>query len=142
VDPRLSFVTLGVADLARATAFYEALGLVPSPRGNATVTFFQLSQGLVLALWGADDLAGDAGAEAGSGVRVALAYNVRSREEVEATLARAEAAGGRVSRQPADTPWGVYRGYFLDPDGHAWEIAHNPRATLDPEGRWWLDAPG
>lgn len=137
MEQRLSLVTLGVDDLARSARFYEdGLGWA---RGNAEaeVVFFQLPS-MVLALWSRRALAADAGtAEAGepSFSGIALAYNARSRDEVDAVLAQAKAAGGMIAREAHETPWGGYSGYFCDPDGHYWEVAHNPFWTLDAEGR-------
>ncbi len=135
MQPRISLVTLGVADVARARAFYERLGWVASARSTAEVAFFQAG-GCVVALWGRASLAADAGvADAGAGFRgVALAWNGRSRAEVDAVLALAESAGARITRPAAPTDWGGYSGYFADPDGHAWEVAHNPGFPLDAQG--------
>jgi catechol 2,3-dioxygenase-like lactoylglutathione lyase family enzyme len=135
MEQRLSLVTLGVADLERSRRFYEdGLGW---RRGNKheEVTFYQLG-GMVLALWGRDALAQDArlpGAGSGFG-GIALAYNTRSREEVDTVLAAAEAAGARILKPAEDTFWGGYAGYFADPDGHLWEIAWNPDWTLAEDG--------
>ena len=138
MEQRVSLITLGVADLARSRRFYETgLGWGASGAGNAEVAFYQLG-GIALALWGRKDLAADAGlpppgqAEGFSGI--ALAHNVRSREQVDIILARAAAAGGRLLRAGADTPWGGYTGYFADPDGHLWEVAWNPFFALDADG--------
>jgi catechol 2,3-dioxygenase-like lactoylglutathione lyase family enzyme len=135
MEQRLSLVTLGVADLTRACQFYEdGLGWT---RGNAhpEVAFYQLG-GMVLALWARAALAQDAGIpEAGSGFRgIALAYNARSRAEVDAVLAEAAAAGATIVKPAADTSWGGYAGYFADPDGHLWEVAWNPEWTLAADG--------
>ena len=132
----LSLVTLGVADIERSRRFYEdGLGW---KRGNKDegVVFFQLP-GSILALWSRASLAEDAGlADTGSGFSgIALAYNARSREDVDAVLAEAEAAGARILKQAAETVWGGYSGYFADPDGHLWEVAHNPFWSVDEEGR-------
>jgi len=135
MEQRLSLVTLGVADLERSRRFYEdGLGW---QRGNQheEVAFYQLG-GMVLALWGRDALAQDArlpGAGSGFG-GIALAYNTRSREEVDTVLGEAEAAGARIPKPAADTVWGGYAGYFADPDGHLWEIAWNPDWTLAEDG--------
>ena len=139
MEPHLSFVTLAVADVARARAFYEGLGLVAARPSNPSVAFFQLSQGLVLALFGARDMAEDAGRPVGAPGAVALAHNVRSEAEVLALLEQAQALGGQVTRAAGWAPWGVYRGYFADPDGHAWEIAYNPKVRWDQAGGVWLD---
>jgi catechol 2,3-dioxygenase-like lactoylglutathione lyase family enzyme len=135
VDQRLSLVTLGVADLARARRFYEdGLGW---KRGNTEegIAFYQMP-GAILALWSRPSLAEDAGVT-DSGARfsgMVLAYNARSRAEVDAVLVEAVAAGG-VLRKPAhETFWGGYSGYFADPDGHLWEVAHNPFWPIAEDG--------
>ena len=135
MEQRLSLVTLGVADLERARRFYEhGLGW---RRGNdhPEVVFYQLG-GMVLALWGRDALAKDARLpEVGSGFGgIALAYNARTREEVDAVLAEAEAAGAKILKPAEDAVWGGDSGYFADPDGHLWEIAWNPEWTLAEDG--------
>lgn len=138
--PNLSLVTLGVSDLPRAVAFYrDGLGLrVANDVEEQGVAFFHLS-GVVLAVWSRDELAKDASAKAGAsgdGFRgIALAHNARSREEVDAVLHEAERAGARIATPAHETFWGGYSGYFADPDGHLWEVAHNPFWTLDEEGR-------
>ena len=140
MEQRLSLVTLGVTDLDRSRRFYEdGLGWRASEVGASTgeVVFFQLG-GIALALWGREALAADAGLPSpgpgGSFSGVALAHNVRSREEVDAVLARARAAGGRVLRPGGAASWGGYTGYFADPDGHLWEVAWNPHFTLREDG--------
>lgn len=135
MEQRLSLITLGVEDLARARRFYEALGWKASALGDGNVVFFQLG-GIVLALWGRAELAADARlADAGPGFRgVALAHNVRRREEVDAILAEAEQAGGRITRPAQDAFWGGYYGHFTDPDGHVWEVAWNPQFAIDDAG--------
>jgi predicted lactoylglutathione lyase len=134
MEQRVSLITLGVADLPRARRFYEALGW----RGQeAEATVFFQAGGMALVLWHRDKLADDAGVppEGGTGFRgVSLAQNVRSRAEVDDVVAAAERAGARVTRRPAGTFYGGYAGYFLDPDGHAWEIAHNPGFPLADDG--------
>jgi hypothetical protein len=118
MEQRLSLVTLGVRDLAASRAFYKRLGWTESPAGNAEVGFFQCG-GLVFALWGRDALAEDAGVEAGKNgfANVSLAYNVRDRADVDATLAEAKRAGATVLRASADTSWGGRTCYFADPAG-------------------------
>lgn len=135
MEQRVSVVTLGVADLERARGFYEqGLGW---RRGNdhAEVAFYQLG-GLVLALFSREELAEDARMSSeGAGFRgLALAYNTRSREEVDRVLAEAARAGGTVLKPAEDAFWGGYSGYFADPDGHLWEVAWNPDWTLDDTG--------
>ena len=133
MEQRLSLITLGVADAARARAFYEALGW----RGQSPdddVVFFQAG-GMIVALWGRDKLAEDSVvADAGGWGGVTLAYNTRSPEEVDQVLAEAEAAGATIGRRGATTFWGGYSGVFIDPDGHPWEVAHNPGWTIEPDG--------
>ena len=134
MEQRISLVTLGVTDLARARRFYETLGW----RGQEVeeTVFFQVG-GMALILWGVDKLTDDAGIgrPATEGFRgVALAQNVRSAADVDEVVAAAEAAGASVTRRPAETFYGGYAGYFTDPDGHAWEIAYNPGFPLADDG--------
>jgi catechol 2,3-dioxygenase-like lactoylglutathione lyase family enzyme len=133
MEQRISLITLGVADLRRAMDFYAALGWEGrTPDGD--VAFFQAG-GLVFGLWGRDKLAADSAVEdSGGWGGVTLAHNVRSPAEVDAVLDQARAAGGRVVREAADTFYGGYAGVFLDPDGHPWEVAHNPGWTLAEDG--------
>ncbi|MGF1592269.1 MAG: VOC family protein [Kiloniellaceae bacterium] len=148
MEQRLSLVTLGVRDLARARRFYEeGLGWTLGGGVEGEVAFYQLG-GIVLALWGRDALAGDArltlapvtpGESFGG---LALAYNARDAAAVDAILAEAAAAGGTVLKPAAKTDWGGYAGYFADPDGHPWEVAHNPFWTLKEDGSISLQAPG
>ena len=126
MEQRVSLITLGVADLARARAFYEALGWTTRADPGDDVVFFQAG-GMVVALWSREELAADSGVVDGGGWGgVTLAYNVRSPEEVDAVVAEAEAAGARIPRRGAPTFWGGYSGVFVDPEGHPWEVAHNP----------------
>lgn len=136
MEPRISLVTLGVADIARARAFYEKLGFKPSSASTDEVAFYDAG-GAVLALWGRADLAKDAGISSkGSGFAgTAIAHNVRTEEEVARVLAEAEAAGGKIVRASDKAPWGGQTGYFTDPDGHLWEVAYNPFFPLDEQGR-------
>ncbi len=133
MEPRVSLVTLGVADVGRARRFYEALGWSgESPDGD--VVFFQAGC-MILALWGRDQLAEDSAVhDAGGWGGVALAYNVASPDEVDAVLAEAEAAGATIGRRGAEAFWGGYTGVFIDPDGHPWEVAHNPGWVLAADG--------
>lgn len=135
MQPRLTLITLGTRDLARAVRFYEALGWSRSVRGAEGVAFFQVG-GMALALWPRENLAEDAGVPAeGDGFRgFALAYNTASREETDAVLAGAVAAGGTLVKAAHDAVWGGYSGYFADPDGVLWEVAWNPGFTLLPDG--------
>ena len=137
MDQRLSLVTLGVSDLARAEQFYAAMGW---DRGNDDdeVAFFQCG-GLVIALWDRGELAEDSTVEdSGGWGGVTLAHNVRSASEVDEVLDQAQAAGGVIGRRGAETEWGGYSGIFIDPDGHPWEIAHNPFWTVTDDGRTLL----
>lgn len=134
MEQRVSLVTLGVADLERARAFYEALGWRTNAEPGDDVVFFQ-ARGMIVALWSRASLAEDSGVEDGAGWGgVTLAHNVRSPEEVDAVIAEAEAAGATIPRHGSPTFWGGYSGVFLDPDGHPWEVAHNPRWTLGEDG--------
>ena len=133
MEQRLSLVTLGVADIERARAFYEAPGWTgESPDGEAV--FFQAG-GMIVALWGRDTLAEDSVMSEGGGWGgVTLAYNARSPEEVDQVIAEAESAGAAIGRRGAPTFWGGYSALFIDPDGHPWEVAHNPGWTIAPDG--------
>jgi predicted lactoylglutathione lyase len=134
LEQRLSLVTLGVADLTRAREFYEALGWKSGAAPADDVVFFQTG-GMIVALWGRDQLAEDSGVDdPGGWGGVTLAYNTRSPEEVDAVIAEAERAGARIPRHGAETFWGGYSGVFVDPDGHAWEVAHNPHWTIENDG--------
>jgi uncharacterized protein len=134
VEQRLSVVTLGVADLRRSRDFYEALGWVTGARPEDDVVFFQAG-GMIVALWSRDRLAQDSSVEdPGGWGGITLAHNVRSSQEVDAVLDEARAAGARIGRPGAETFWGGYSGVFVDPDGHPWEVAHNPRWGLDEDG--------
>lgn len=139
MEPRVSLVTLGVADLARARAFYEKLGFRASSVGGGDVVFFQAG-GMALSLFPRESLACDAGLPAGgegfSGI--ALAHNVRTREAVAETIAEAVAAGGKVVKPSQEAFWGGQSGYFADPDGHLWEVAWNPHFPLGPNGEMTL----
>jgi uncharacterized protein len=138
VPARLTVATLGVADVSRSTEFYAALGWTLSSASVPGVVSFFHTTGGALALWGADDLAADAGVPARTGGDfrgVSLAVNVGSRAEVDAALRTAVQAGATLVRAGGATDWGGYLGYFADPDGHLWEITHNPGWPLDPDGR-------
>lgn len=131
---RLNLVTLGVADLGRARRFYEALGWTTGAGPEDDVVFFQAGE-MVVALWDRAKLAEDSRVEDGGGWGgVTLALNFGSREEVDAVIEEARAAGARIGREPTETFWGGYSGVFVDPDGHPWEIAHNPRWTITGDG--------
>jgi predicted lactoylglutathione lyase len=134
MEQRLSLVTLGVGDLARARAFYEGLGWTTGAAPADDVVFFQAGC-MIVALWSRESLAEDSGVEDDGGWGgVTLAYNTRSPEEVDAVIGEARAAGGKIVREGAKTFWGGYSGVFLDPEGHPWEVAHNPRWTLGEDG--------
>jgi uncharacterized protein len=127
-------VTLGVSDLARSRTFYEALGWKTGAAPADDVVFFQAG-GTIVALWSRDELATDSGVEDHGGWGgITLAHNVRSPAEVDAVLSEAAAAGAEIPRWGAGTFWGGYSGLFLDPDGHPWEVAHNPHWTLRDDG--------
>ncbi len=125
MEPRVSLITLGVTDLERARRFYEALGWVDESVEDSVV-FFQCG-GIVVGLWDRATLAKDSEVvDAGGWGGITLAHNVRSPEEVDAVLTRVEDAGGTVVRPAQETFWGGYSGLVADPDGHRWEVAHNP----------------
>ena len=133
MDPRISIVTLGVSDLARSVAFYrDGLGLPLRNDSSEFIAFFE-TKGTWLALFPRDALAADANVPAtGSGFRgFTLAHNVRTREEVDGLLNKAEAAGASITNPAADTDWGGYSGYFSDPDGFLWEVAWNPHFWIE-----------
>ena len=139
MEQRLSLVTLGVSDLDRAERFYTALGW---ERGNDDdeVAFFQCG-GMVVALWDRGALAEDSVVEDNGGWGgVTLALNLRSPAEVDEVLDQAEAAGAVIGRRGAETSWGGYTGIFIDPDGHPWEVAHNPFWTVTDDGRTLAEA--
>jgi uncharacterized protein len=134
VDQRLSLITLGVRDLERARSFYEALGWRTGAEPGDDVVFFQAG-GMIVALWDRAKLAEDSCvADSGGWGGVTLAYNVRSPAEVDRVIAEAEAAGATIGRPGAETFWGGYSGVFVDPEGHPWEVAHNPRWTVTDDG--------
>ena len=134
MEQRVSVVTLGVRDLARSRKFYEDLGWVTGAAPDDDVVFFQAGC-MVVALWSRESLAEDSGAQDGGGWGgVTLAHNVRSPDEVDAVVSEARAAGATIARGGGETFWGGYSGVFIDPDGHPWEVAHNPRWTLGDDG--------
>jgi predicted lactoylglutathione lyase len=132
MQPRLTLVTLGVADLAKSRAFYEAWGWKASSASQPGVAFFQ-ANGLALALFGraVEDTATGFAA-------ISLAYNARSKEEADEVYALAVKAGARPLKPLQDVFWGGYSGYFADPDGHLWEVAWNPFFPLDEQGHMFL----
>jgi predicted lactoylglutathione lyase len=137
VPSHISLITLCVADIAKATLFYEALGFVRSKRASQDDVSFFRAGGVVLALWDREAQIEDANASAlwsGNG-GIVVAQNVASEVEVDAVMASAEKAGAQILKPAAKTFWGGYNGYFADPDGHVWEIAHNPHWKLAEGGR-------
>lgn len=133
MEQRLSLVTLGVSDVAAARSFYERLGWSPTLEVEETV-FFQAGC-LAVTLWSRTKLAKDSAVVDGGGWGgVTLAHNVASEEDVDRVIEEARAAGATIAREPAKTSWGGYTGIFVDPDGHPWEIAHNPGFELRADG--------
>jgi predicted lactoylglutathione lyase len=134
MEQRVSLVTLGVADLGRARAFYQAMGWEPASEVADDVVFFQAGA-MVVALWDRAKLAEDSAVRDGGGWGgVTLAHNVGSAEAVDLVIDQARAAGAVIGREPATTFWGGYSAVFIDPDGHPWEVAHNPGWTLNADG--------
>jgi uncharacterized protein len=134
VNQRLSLITLGVRDLERARRFYEALGWRSNSKPEDGVVFFQAGC-MIVALWSRDQLAADSVVEDNGGWGgVTLAYNVDSPDAVDVVIEEARAAGARIGRAGAKTFWGGYSGVFIDPDGHPWEVAHNPGWSLGGDG--------
>jgi hypothetical protein len=134
VEQRVSLVTLGVSDYARACAFYKALGW--SPALDIEETAFYQANGVILVLWARDKLAADMGIQ-DTGERwggIALAHNVASRDEVHEIIELARRNGAEITREPSETFYGGYAGAFRDLDGHGWEVAHNPGFGLDDAG--------
>ena len=139
MEQRLSMITLGVADLERAVAFYEDVVGWKAVSGSSEIAFFDLG-GVVFSLYAHDDMAkdmtmaaGDRGDDAYQGF--ALAHNARSIEEVDSIFSRLKDKGARIVTQPRKVFWGGYSGYFSDPDGHMWEVAYNPYWTVQKDGR-------
>ena len=134
MEQRLSLVTLGVKDLPRARRFYEALGWTTGAAPDDDVVFFQAG-GMIVALWDRAKLEEDSGVtDTGGWGGIALAYNTRSPAEVDAVIEEARAAGARIPREPGESFWGGYTGIFIDPEGHPWEVAHNPHWTIGADG--------
>ena len=140
MEQRVSLITLGVSDLDRARAFYDGLGWTSSFKAAEGIVFYQVG-GMVLSLYSRSALAKDAGVTANDGddrgggfAGMALAYNTRTREEADAVLKEAEAAGAVILKPAHDTFWGGYAGYFSDPDGFTWEVAWNPHFPLTEDG--------
>jgi len=138
MDQRISLITLGVRDMERIAAFYEALGWIRVEPQDGVIAFDLIGQ--TLGLYPIEKLAEDIGMPVDALGRGAstLSYNVRTREEVAPLLASAEAAGGQILRPAGDVFWGGHIGYFADPEGTIWEVAHNPFSPLSPDGafRW------
>lgn len=139
MEQRVSLITLGVADLERAAAFYEALGWARVDSPDGVIAFDLIGQ--TLGLYPKVALAEELGMEAstiGGFCGITLAHNLAEKADVAPLLARAEAAGATILKPAQDVFWGGYHGYFADPDGHVWEVAHNPFSPLGPGGefRW------
>ena len=133
-------MTLGIGDLAAARSFYEGLGWQTRAAPGDDVVFFQAG-GMVVALWSRAELATDSGVEdSGGWGGVTLAYNTRSQEEVDEVIETARGAGARIVREPVETFWGGYSAAFTDPEGHPWEVAHNPRWEIAEDGSVKLPA--
>jgi uncharacterized protein len=135
MEQRMSLITLGVADVARARAFYERLGWRASSASMAEIAFFQIG-GCALALYPHTRLSEDTGL---GGVQptpggITLAYNTRTRVEVDSLLEEALQAGARLLKSPKEMPWGGYTAYFADPDGHTWEISWVPQFAVREDG--------
>ncbi len=136
LKPRINFVTLGVADMALMRGFYERLGLVASSASNPGVTFFD-ANGIVLALFGFQALAEDAGVKAGAVPvfrGVGVAWNAASEDEVDAIMVHAASAGATITKKAQKVFWGGYSGYFADPEMNLWEVAFNPLMPFDAQG--------
>jgi hypothetical protein len=139
MKPRITLITIGVDDLERSLRFYrdglgfETEGIVGQEYEYGAVVFFELENGLQLALWPRASIARDTGLRLGdpSPTELTLGHNVSSKEEVDAVVQQVEAAGGVIVKPPHDTFWGGYSSYFQDPDGHLWEVAWNPRLLPD-----------
>jgi len=134
MDQRISLITLGYRDYQRARDFYAAIGWTDAVAPDDEVVFFQAG-GMILSLWDRAKLAADSGVQdAGGWGGITLAYSVRSPDEVDEVLARARDAGATIPRAGGKTFWGGYSGIFVDPEGHPWEVAHNPAWTLRDDG--------
>lgn len=138
MEPRLSIITLGVADMARAYRFYhEGLGLPTSGKADSPIVFFQM-QGTTLAIYPREKLAQDVNpnldAQGGGFSGITIAHNTREKSQVDETLERVAAAGGKILKPAQNTDWGGYSGYFADPDGHLWEVAWAESWKFHPDG--------
>lgn len=136
--PSLTVITIGVSDMRRAIKFYDALGLRRRMKATGEDVAFYEAGGSVVALWSWDSLADDAGLAVGPRPKTfrgaTLAWNCNSPEEVDAAFAHALKAGATSLRKPEKTFYGGYRGYFADPDGHAWEVVTAPGIIVQPDG--------
>jgi uncharacterized glyoxalase superfamily protein PhnB len=140
MDQRVSLITLGTSDLERSRTFYEGMGWSTNAEPGDDVVFFQAG-GMIVALWDRAKNAEDSGVDDSPGYGgITLAYNTRSAAEVDEVIEQARAAGGTITREPGETFWGGYSGVFADPGGHPWEVAHNPRWTVDDDGSVTLGA--
>lgn len=137
MEQRISLITLGVADLARSRRFYTDMGWTALDTPDSGIVFFQLN-GIVLSLYGLDDLAedGNFGAPVAGFGGIVLAHNVADKAEVDRVLAAAQAAGGTLTQPARDTFWGGYAGCFTDPDGHGWEVATAKSFVFDKHGNF------
>ena len=134
MEQRVSLITIGVSDVARSREFYERLGWRTGAAPGDDIVFFQ-ALGMVVALWSRDELARDMGLSQAPGPgAIGLAYNVVSPGAVDAVIEEARSAGAVITREPAETFWGGYSAAFTDPDGHPWEVAHNPHWRLGEDG--------
>ncbi|MBS9720131.1 VOC family protein [Tianweitania sp. BSSL-BM11] len=134
MEPRISIITIAVEDLARCVAFYEGMGLKRHAAITDGVAFFQMG-GAILGLFPRKDAEEDAGIRFGEGTpRVYLAYNTRSEPEVDTVLSQARSAGGTIVKAAGKAFWGGWYGYFADPEGNLWEVAHNPQFPIDADG--------
>jgi predicted lactoylglutathione lyase len=134
MEQRVSLVTLGVGDLELSRTFYRNLGWQEHPSSDDDVAFFQAGN-MVFGLWNREKLAEDSAVKDGGGWGgVTLAYNTTSPGQVDAVIEEARFAGATIGREPAETFWGGYSGVFIDPDGHPWEVAHNPFWTIEENG--------
>jgi catechol 2,3-dioxygenase-like lactoylglutathione lyase family enzyme len=139
LKPRITVLTLGVDDLKKSLAFYRdglglaTKGIVGEEFEHGAVAFFDLQNGLRLAIWNREDIAYDTGIKktAPSATEFTIGHNVSSKEEVERVMAKAKKAGATIVKSPHDTFWGGYSGYFQDPDGHLWEVVWNPQMEID-----------
>lgn len=141
MKPRITVITLGVDDLDKAVEFYAnglglpTKGIMGKDFAFGAVAFFDLENGLKLAVWPRASIAHDTGisVQSPSSTEVTIGQNVNTKEEVDTGMAKAEAAGAKIIKPAADTFWGGYAGYFQDPDGHVWELVYNPELLVDED---------